>query len=94
MYIGNIIDKIDKKYHYQKFNRINFNSKKCKKGDIFLQLKVINQTGISLFKMRLKMVQKSLYLTSKHRGIKKVYFILKVKILENYYRKPVPKFIN
>ena len=45
MYIGNIIDKIDKKYHYQKFNRINFNSKKCKKGDIFFAIKGNKSNG-------------------------------------------------
>lgn len=39
MYIGKIIDKINKKYCYKKFNAINFNSKKCKNGDIFFAIK-------------------------------------------------------
>ena len=45
MKIGKILKKIDKKFKSQKFSEINFNSKKCRNGDVFFAIKRKNKDG-------------------------------------------------
>ncbi len=79
MYIGNIIDKIDKKYHYQKFNRINFNSKKCKKGDIFFAIKGNKSNGNKFIQDAIKNGAKIIVSNQQAQGHKEGVLYIKSK---------------
>ena len=39
MRIGNIFSKLDREYKSHKFSNLSFDSRKCKKGDIFFAIK-------------------------------------------------------
>ena len=70
MHIGKIINNIDKKYSYQKFNGINFNSKKCKKGDIFFAIKGNNANGNIYIKDAINRGAKIIISDQKFQGYK------------------------
>ncbi len=76
MYIEKIIKKINKKYSYKKLNNISFNSKKCKKGDIFFAIKGNRLNGNKFIKDAIKNGAKVIISNQKFEGYKNgVYFI-------------------
>ena len=71
MYIGKIIDKIDKKYCHQKYTDIKFDSKKCKKGDIFFAIKGSQLNGNIFIKDAIKNGAKIIISNRKFEGYKR-----------------------
>ena len=71
MYIGKIIDKIDKKYCHQKYTDIKFDSKKCKKGDIFFAIKGSQSNGNIFIKDAIKNGAKIIISNRKFEGYKR-----------------------
>jgi len=70
MHIGKIINNIEKKYSYQKFDEINFNSKKCKKGDIFFAIKGNKSNGNKYIKDAINRGAKTIISDQKFQGYK------------------------
>ena len=70
MHIGKIINNIDKKYSHQKFDGINFNSKKCKKGDIFFAIKGNKSNGNKYIKDAINRGAKTIISDQKFQGYK------------------------
>ena len=49
MRIGNIFNQINNKYKSHNFTNLNFDSRKCKKGDIFFSIKGTKKNGSQFF---------------------------------------------
>jgi len=79
MYIGKIIDKINKKYCYKKFNAINFSSKKCKNGDIFFAIKGNKFDGNKYIKDAIANGAKTIVSNQKFEGYKNGILYIKSK---------------
>ena len=79
MYIEKIIKKINKKYSYKKLNNISFNSKKCKKGDIFFAIKGNRLNGNKFIKDAIKNGAKVIISNQKFEGYKNGVFFIKNK---------------
>ncbi len=54
MYIGKLFKKLPKKYYLHKFNNLNLDSRKCKRGDIFFSIRGLKKHGNKFIKDAIK----------------------------------------
>ena len=70
MKIGKILKKIDKKFKSQKFSEINFNSKKCRNGDVFFAIKGTKKNGNKFISEAINKGAKTIISDLKYEGYK------------------------
>ena len=70
MKIKKIFKNLDKKYQSIYFKNIQFNSKKCKRGDIFFAIQGVNQNGNNYIKDAIKRGAKTIVSKYKYQGFK------------------------
>ena len=75
MLIGNYFKKIKPEFKKHYFSGINFNSKLCKKNNIFFAIKGNQIDGINLLKMQYQKEQKQLFMIKNLKDLKMEYYI-------------------
>ena len=85
MLLGKLIKNIKPAYKSIKFNKIRFNSKDCKKNDIFFFIQGNKFNGNNYIKDAIKNGSKIIISNLNLRGlIKKKFYLLKIKIQEKH----------
>ncbi len=77
MYIGKVINNIEKKFSNHSFKRISFNSKNCKTGDIFFSIKGKNVDGNLYIKDAINNGAKTIISDQNFQGYKKDVLFIK-----------------
>ena len=77
MYIGKVINNIEKKFSNHSFKRISFNSKNCKTGDIFFSIKGKNVDGNLYIKDAINNGAKTIISEQNFQGFKKDVLFIK-----------------
>ena len=75
MLIGQYFKNLDPKFKNHFFSGLSFNSKICKKNNIFFAIRGTNQNGNNFINDALKKVRELLYLIKSFKVLKKKYFI-------------------
>ena len=77
MFLGKVIKNLNKKYNYIKFKGISFNSKKCKKDDIFFAIRGNHLNGTKYIDEAIRNGAKVIISNLKFQGFnkKKILFI-------------------
>ena len=70
MQIRKILNKINESYRHHNFSGISFNSKTCKKGDIFFAIKGIKNDGNKFINDAIKNGAKTIISNKKYQGFK------------------------
>ena len=68
MRIGKIFNQIESKYKSHSFSNIAFNSKKCKKGDIFFAIKGSKKNGNKYINDAISKGAKTIISENKYQG--------------------------
>ncbi len=71
MRIGNIFNKIDIKYKSHNFSNLNFDSRKCKKGDIFFAIRGTKKNGNNFIRNALNNGAHTIVSKKKYQGFVK-----------------------
>ena len=94
MRIGNIFSKIDRKYKSHKFSNLNFDSRKCKKGDIFFAIKGSKINGNQFIKNAIKNGANTVVSEKKYQGFKKNILFLTSKNPRKILSESAAKFFK
>ncbi len=94
MRIGNIFNKIDRKYKSHKFSNLNFDSRKCKKGDIFFAIKGTKKNGNQFIEDAINNGAKTIVSEKKYQGLDKNILYLHSKNPRKLLSKSVSKLFK
>ena len=94
MHIGNLLNNIPTKFKTHKFKNLSFNSKKCKKGDIFFSIKGIKKNGNQFISDAIKNGARTVISDQNYQGIKDNILYLKSKNIRRLLSYACSKFYN
>ena len=79
MHIGNLFNNIPNKFKTHEFRNLSFNTKNCKKGDIFFSIKGTKKNGNNFISNAIKNGARTIISDQNYQGIKDNVLYLKSK---------------